>query len=1071
MIYDSAFMGLMGVTPPAATPAIITLSPHDPGDLGTAPKGWSTQVSAPTLTQIKWRVGIDGAKTINFAFGTPGQTAVSNYNHGDVINFTGYGTGFTLVKDVSGPNTFLAQGSNGSTLVIIGKETKVSDVRYTIAGSGGTGPIAYTVVNLTAGVTTINATFTIAGDSLVVKNLDETAGDTSGAVLFSGATTRSITLAPKNPGDLGTAPANWTTTANALNLPQVKWAVFDANFNSAMEWQIVSVTNNSVSITCSFTKVGDRLVVKSLDDLVEDVSGQVAFSVVPKTISLSPNAPGDLGTAPKNWTTTANVSGLPQVKWAVFDANFNSSMTWQVVNVTNGTASITCTFNQAGERLIVKSLDDTVEIVSSQVSFSTVTVPPTISDDLAFAKAWLAPLTNGVNIEREAGGGRDAAYFSRLKANGISHVRFFVPTKASWGFASNDTLKYYFDSIAAASSVGMPSHIDAQDVCEPGDLQDSGTNGYVKRFGEQFAARNFDPRLVLLGAVQEYAYMDNAFYEPFRNNYHNILRALCPKHIIVDNSANWGDPYTLINGTFTLNADKRKIYQWHSYPYDADDLQSMTNLGNDLKDWADTNNVPVYCGEIGLGPANGDRSREFNRFNDVIYAAAHGFGHQRPTHWTITNGSFWRFNPSDSYDLKTEFVDALKEGNTFIKTQSYYNANPGGSAGTGGQVPATPGIVTNVDALFRGQSNAYLADQYGAPTRLKETFDNLTGITMNVISRKETTNNTLHSGTYSFWDNPYNSEGRWLSAPGTPPDQDYTTSPSTWTSNGPMTETVAAVTAYVSSNQDVPLIDIRLHWEYDLGVFDGNANTAYREGTWEITKRIMAARPKKAGRSMHLYAYCPYQGGGTNNLDNMMVSWLSDIADSSRDVLLACGNMMDGQPNTQYDAGGDFSHWGDQSAPRIYPRIAFRLAKEVYRRGWTGTSINLDDCPSMGPYISSVTRAGSSANVNVVADKGTGLVQGIDGVDWGAFTISNTNGTINATGGAITGNNTISVDFGSALPNTGSEKFGHCYFPNFRRKQIIRDNWHSIRPAKYAAVPNIAVVEFPLQRTTSLISF
>lgn len=1070
MIFDSAFMGLIGTTPPVAAPSLITLSPHDPGDLGTVPKGWSTQVSAPTLSQVKWRVGIDGAKTINFAFGTPGQTAVPNYNHGDVVNFTGYGTGFTLVKDVSGPNTFLASGSSGSTLVIIGTETAVSSVRYTVAGSGGTGPIAYTVISLISGVATINATFAIAGDSLVVKSLDEAAGDTSGAVLFSGSTTPSITLAPHSPGDLGAAPANWTTTANVLNLNQIKWAVFDSNFNSSMSWQIVNVTNNAASITCTFNAVGDRLVVKSLDDLIEDISEQVAFGSVAKTISLSPSAPGDLGFAPKNWTTTATVAGLPQVKWAVFDANFNSSMTWQVVNVTAGTVSITCTFNQAGERLIVKSLDDVVQATSSQVSFGTVTVPPVISDDLAFAKAWLVPLTNGVNIEREAGGGRDAAYFSRLKANGASHARLFVPTKASWGFASNGTLSSFFDSIAAANSVGFPIHIDGQDVVEPGDVENSGTLGYIQRFGDQFAARNFDPRLTIIGPTNEYAYMTNAYYRPFRESFCAALRQRLPNHIIVDNSANWGDPYTLTDGSFVVNADKRRIYQWHAYPGDANNFNSMVNLGNTTRDWASAQGVAMYNAEIGMGDTSGANAQNFGLFPSVIYNAAHAFGDQRPTHWTITNGSYWRFNKADSYELKDEFIPALKEGDSFIKTQSYYNANPSGT-GAGGQVPATPGIVTTVDLLHRGQSNAYFADQYGGPGALKDTFQSLTGITMNVISRKETTNNTLHSGTYSFWDNPYNSEARWLTAPGTAPDQDYTTAPSTWVSETPMNETVAATVAYVSSDPNVPLIDMRLHWEYDMGVFDGNANRAYREGTWEITKRIMAARPKNAGRAMHLYAYCPYQGGASTNLDNMMVAWLTDIADSSRDVLLACGNMMDGEPNTQYNPDGDYSHWGIGAAPRIYPRVGFRLAKEVYRRGWCGTSINLDDCPSMGPYISAVSRAGSSANVTVVADKGNGLTAGIDGIDWGAFTITNNSAVINATGGAITGNGTIRVDFGATLPNTGTEKFGHCYYPNFRRKQIIRDNWHAIRPSKYSAVPNISVVEFPLQRTTSQIAF
>lgn len=1383
MIFDTTFMGLMGLNPPVATPSIITLSPHDPGDLGTSPKGWSTQVSAPTLTQVKWRVGIDGAKTINFAFGTPGQSAVPNYNHGDVINFTGYGTGFTLAKDVSGPNSFLAQGTSGSTVLVIGTETAVSDIRYTVAGSGGTGPIAYTIVNLSGGIATINATFSIAGDSLVVKNVDETTGDTSGPVLFSGSAARTISISPHDPGDLVTAPKVWNTTVNALNLTQVKWGVFDATPNLNMQWTTVNVVNGSVSIAPTFTRAGERLYVRSIDDLVEDISGYVAFSAVTKSITLNPSAPGDLGTAPKNWTTVVTATGLPQVKWAVFDANFNSSMTWQVENVVNSTVSVTCTFNQAGERLIVKSLDETVEAVSPQVSFNTVYVPPVsggdlgiaqawlrpltngvnierqaggerdaayftrlknngvshvrlfiptkaswgfadnttigyylnsvaaaisvgmpvhidaqdvvepgdvedggtlgyvqryadqiaarnfnpqylivgavneyaymtndyyrqyresyhnamrqrlpnhilvtsaadwghpdtlmngtmsllsdkkviyqwhmypyeahlessmryfgdrlqawsnnnnvpvycgemgnvytgpesatdygiipsiinanargmghqrpthwtvtdgsfyrlnnsnnydlrsevaaamkagdafikqqsyysaansqpaavvtapatpaATDDLSFAKAWLAPLATGLNIEREAGAGRDAAYFTRLKNNGITHVRFFVPTKASWGFASNDTLNNYFNSVAAAVSVDMRVHIDAQDIVEPGDVENSGTIGYVQRFGDQFAARNFDPKMVILGAVQEYAYMTNAYYQPFRVNYHNALRQRLPNHIIVDNSADWGAPYTLINGSFVINSDKRKIYQWHLYPGDANQVAPMTSLGNDVRTWANNQNVAVYCGEIGMGDSSGANAQNFGLFPAVIDAAARGFGHQRPTHWTITNGSWWRFNKADSYDIKDEFIQPIKDSTAFIKSQGYYTAASTLSSPTTLAAP-TPGVVAKVDLLHRGQSNAYFADMYDGPGRLKAAFESLSGISMNVISRRETTNNTLHSGTFSFFE-PGN-QGRWI----TPPSNNYASDPSTWTNNppdwnnSPVSETIGALQNYASSDPAVPLIDLRLHWEYDMGVNNGAANAAYKDGAWEITKRLMAARPKNAGKSMHLYAYCPYQGGSWNALDVLMTAWQNDVNDASRDVLMACGNMIDAEPNTQYDSNGDYSHWGDQSAPRMYPRIAFRLAKEVYRRGWCPSSINLDDCPSMGPYISAISRAGNSLNLTITHDKGTGLSAGIDGIDWRAFTWNNTGGGADATGGAITGNNTIRVDFAAAVPNTGTEVLGYCYYPTFRRKQLIRDNWHSIRPSKYANVPYVSVVEFPLQRTLTRISF
>lgn len=205
--------------------ATITLAPTNPGNLGLAPASWTTHVTTTGgLTQVKWMVGINGAKTIEFAR-TSNLVSVPSYNHGDVINFTGYGTGFTLTKDSAGTNRFLASGSSGSTSFNIGTETSVAAVRFTENGGGGTGTLTYTIVNLVNNQIDIQATFNRAGDSLIVKSIDETVSAVTTGVTFGGVGTKSITITPHNPGDLVTAPANWTTRVNAVGLDQVQWTV------------------------------------------------------------------------------------------------------------------------------------------------------------------------------------------------------------------------------------------------------------------------------------------------------------------------------------------------------------------------------------------------------------------------------------------------------------------------------------------------------------------------------------------------------------------------------------------------------------------------------------------------------------------------------------------------------------------------------------------------------------------------------------------------------------------------------------------------------------------------------
>ena len=197
---------------------------------------------------------------------------------------------------------------------------------------------------------------------------------------------------------------------------------------------------------------------------------------------------------------------------------------------------------------------------------------------------------------------------------------------------------------------------------------------------------------------------------------------------------------------------------------------------------------------------------------------------------------------------------------------------------------------------------------------------------------------------------------------------------------------LTAMGRYVSSDVAIPLFLFEVHWEYDIGMDDGAAQTAYRAGRWDLITRLRAARPKNAGLHIDMRGHCPYQGGSWAAFDHVHAAWRDDFADASRYAFPACGNMLDAEPNTQYIASGDMSHWGNQAAPRIYPRAGFRFVKYAYDRGWLPTSVDLSDCPSMGPAITGVTRSGNSLIATVTHDKGGSLVAGQDGIDWSDFT-------------------------------------------------------------------------------------
>lgn len=663
---------LFGLVPPPAPPvtSTITLSPADPGDLGTAPANWTTHVTATGgLTQVKWRVGIPGAKTIVFPMGVPNNTTVPGYNHGDVINFTGYGTGFTIAKDASGPNAFFVQGSLGFDTFNIGTETSVADIRYTVDGAGGTGALTYTLVNLTAGQADIIATFTRAGDRLIVKDTGETTGFDSGPVAFNGVASRSIALTPHDPGDLGTPPVNWTTRVNAVGMTQVQWIVLDQNWVGRRNLVVTNLVNGTALITCDFVKVGERLVVQSLDATVEDVSGQVAFSGVVTSISLSPQNPGNLGTAPANWNTTVTTTGLPQVKWAVMNADGSFVGNWTTVNVSSivNSVAITAQFTAPGQSLVVRSLNDQRTAQSGAVSFGTVVG----GNDLQFANDFVKNLTMGANLERGTAVPAPVSYFQQLRVDGqITHLRLYTPSRLDWGPpVSESRVNQFADTIQNAIAAGLKILFECTDVIDLDQAQNPTIIDFVDMCCRVFSARNIDPRMMAFGSINEMADWtnDNTNYNPIRRMYYEMIRGYFPNHIVLTSSASWSAWEAMVDPSLEVFPDKRVIYKWNSYPWNADDPNAMADIQAAIDDFKNIHNVVTINGELGKDGGSGGLPPEVQP--SVIYASSRGAWRERITMWAITGGSFFRLNNDTDNNLRPDTAAAYRDADNYIRSQ------------------------------------------------------------------------------------------------------------------------------------------------------------------------------------------------------------------------------------------------------------------------------------------------------------------------------------------------------------------------------------------------------------------
>lgn len=819
---------------------------------------------------------------------------------------------------------------------------------------------------------------------------------------------------------------------------------------------------------------------------------------------------------PGSWSPTITVRGFLTVEWAVFQVSesgaYTSDMTPLAVSApagtaANGTWSFTpsATIKGARDRVIVKttfSWPAPAGTLEWQSEGAVVNLPPPAAGTgaapgtgLAHARDFMSDLTVGVNIERAATvltGWITTGRLQSYKDAGCTHVRFFVPATPNDGLdfgispkipqVDNGDLDWFFDAVGRAIGVGLKVQFDLLDVVFEGsqadknEMWDDRIMPYLTRCGKRIAARNWDVRKYAVGAANEYGGGNNGLHKTRMHQAVATLRAELPNSLLVCAAALWNDPGSILGdvsswagpmGTFEPPADTRLLVQWHKYDDNAHNADGANYWQGRLNTWAADNNRVTFCGEWGRGPADGGGGvvgdQGYLQWANVIGFSV-GMWQQAPTYWTVTSSGWWRMNKDNTGELRDEVVTALKAADAAIRAkpewQSRKTAWTAGAAPAGGNAaPAGSAVVPRIQVLHRGQSNAYFGDSSGAAEMLRATFQNLAGVPVDMVSRRETADDsTLHSGTHTYWDSPYNNEGRWLA----PPSNNYASDPATWTAQDPMVGTLNAVSRNVSTDSAVPLYDFPVHNEYDGRMDDGAARAAYPNGYWEPARRIRAARTKAAGKHVHLRGYCPYTSDVKDaTLDVIRRAWLADFGDASRNVLKACGNMHDAVDRADFPG-----HWTDATCQRLYPRVAFMAAVHAYKRGWLPSTVDLSDCPSEGPWITGASVSGNSVTLTVAHDKGTALVGGADGVDWAAFTCSaadNYDAHMDANNGQIMSATSIRVDFPSPPPANGF--VWHAAKQWYRNRGIIRDNWHAIRPAKYAAVPNVAQVEFPLQRT------
>ena len=296
-------------------------------------------------------------------------------------------------------------------------------------------------------------------------------------------------------------------------------------------------------------------------------------------------------------------------------------------------------------------------------------------DDLAAAQAFIEPLVLGMNIERGWAWSMPSAnptgstdYWAYLKNTaGLTHVRLFYPWRSSFamggGGPNNEppdqaSFNRILDAAGRAIEAGLKVFLDCADVMGVEDL--AGDNGvaaesHVANCAAWTASRGFDPSMLAIGAVNEWAFGDdNTTFNETRQHYHDVLRAKLPGYVLTTGPGWWKTRSWIYDASkkFVPFADLRVLYEWHSYStLDAD---GWTAEEAKLAAWRAANGGrPTICGEVGPGywedQVNGTPMAQATwAWPGLFQGMLPSIAAERPSLWAITDGSDYRFNKSDS---------------------------------------------------------------------------------------------------------------------------------------------------------------------------------------------------------------------------------------------------------------------------------------------------------------------------------------------------------------------------------------------------------------------------------------
>lgn len=323
--------------------------------------------------------------------------------------------------------------------------------------------------------------------------------------------------------------------------------------------------------------------------------------------------------------------------------------------------------------------------------------PPDPSAEAAPARAWVAPLTIGVNVERfrastlsygTAPLRTNTAYWAYLKSLGFSHVRFSLPWRTQTDMSglgwvngvepADADLDPLLDASETAIRAGLKVIYTCTDTVGADFLfYGAAIESVLARTAVRISQRGQTRLPPTMFAVSPFFALDfatNLECNGYRLAAHRILRERLPDYVLVTGAAKSSAPSLLLASDWQMTPDAKVICEIQEMVGTPTATFLQGQAINFAAFSAAHSGVPVMATSVAAGTQSygTDWATHMDLYSTYLPQV-------RQTHWSITNGSWYNLATSTTdLTIRSALIYPIAKADATIQNSTAWKqANPG----------------------------------------------------------------------------------------------------------------------------------------------------------------------------------------------------------------------------------------------------------------------------------------------------------------------------------------------------------------------------------------------------------